>query len=76
MWDRWSSTLGLRVYSTRAYASSLLILKEKKGKVLQISSNQAIEIHTNKKRQFTFLGKQNNQTDVNIFTWVKAEKVN
>ena len=29
MWDRWSSTLGLRVYFTRAYALSLLILKEK-----------------------------------------------
>ena len=49
MWGRWSSILGLRVYSTRAYTLSLLILEEKRGKVLQISSNQALKIHINKK---------------------------
>ena len=48
MWVRWSSTLGLRVYSTRAYASSFLIVKEKRGKVLHISANQAVKIYINK----------------------------
>ena len=75
MWGRWSSTLGLRVYSTHAYALSSLILKEKRGKVLQISSNQAVEIHINKKTIY-FEGKKNNQTVMNIFASVKAEKVN
>ena len=28
------------------------------------------------KKTIYFLGKHNNQTNVNIFTWVKAEKVN
>ena len=52
MWGRWSTTLGLRVYSTHAYALSLLILKEKRRKVLQISSNRVVKIHMNEKRQF------------------------
>ena len=52
MWGRWSSTLGLRVYSTRLLLS-LLILKERKWeKVLQIISNHVAKIHINKKRQF------------------------
>ena len=51
MWGRWSSTLGLRVYSTRLRLS-LLIFKERKWeKVLQIISNLVAKIHINN-RQF------------------------
>ena len=39
MWSRWSSTLGLRVYSTRAYAYHLNFEFKRKGVLNIFESN-------------------------------------
>ena len=39
MWGRWSSTLGLRVYSTRAYAYHLNFAFKRKGVLNNFESN-------------------------------------